>query len=86
MLSSSNLRLSAWWRSSLGAGLVRPSLRARPRPKSVNCHDAKNRQRPCRMKVRHARVPVWLRCSRQNEIPSAISPCHSVGASLWGGN
>ncbi|GFU69740.1 hypothetical protein TNCV_1221281 [Trichonephila clavipes] len=43
----------AGWRSWFVAGLVRPKLRVRPRPKSVDFHNAENRQR-----FRIARVQV----------------------------
>ncbi|GFX93976.1 hypothetical protein TNCV_3413471 [Trichonephila clavipes] len=32
-------------------------LRVRPRPKSVDFHDAENRQRKCRMVMRHVKDP-----------------------------
>ncbi|GFW33811.1 hypothetical protein TNCV_3588971 [Trichonephila clavipes] len=53
--------ITSWY----GAGLVRPSLRVRPLPKSLDFHDAKNRQRPCRMIMRHVKGPkrarlVWV--------------------------
>ncbi|GFT83953.1 HTH_48 domain-containing protein [Trichonephila clavipes] len=38
--------------SWLGSGLLRPSLWIQSQPKSVDFHDAKNRQRPCRMIMR----------------------------------
>ncbi|GFY27050.1 hypothetical protein TNCV_2066711 [Trichonephila clavipes] len=40
-----------------GTGLVRPSLRVRLQTKSVDFHDAKNRQRPCRMFMHHVKDP-----------------------------
>ncbi|GFU93433.1 hypothetical protein TNCV_2728201 [Trichonephila clavipes] len=39
------------------AGLPHPRLRVRFRPKSVDFHDAENRQRPCRMIMRHVKDP-----------------------------
>ncbi|GFV13531.1 hypothetical protein TNCV_67341 [Trichonephila clavipes] len=40
----------AGWCSWFVTGLVRLKRRARPWPKSVDFHDAENRQRPCRMR------------------------------------
>ncbi|GFV19026.1 uncharacterized protein TNCV_4759111 [Trichonephila clavipes] len=61
------LRSAGWtgWRSV--ADFVRPSLRVRPRPKSMDFHDAENRQRPCQVIIWHVLkipgVPVWLKYS-----------------------
>ncbi|GFX16006.1 hypothetical protein TNCV_4702651 [Trichonephila clavipes] len=44
-----------------GTGLVRPSLWVRPRQKLVDFHDAKNRQRPCRMIIRDVKDPQSTR-------------------------
>ncbi|GFV58094.1 ras-specific guanine nucleotide-releasing factor RalGPS2 [Trichonephila clavipes] len=41
------------WRSWFVAGLGCLRLWIRPRPKSVDFHDVRNRQRPCRMTIRH---------------------------------
>ncbi|GFU30985.1 hypothetical protein TNCV_3953231 [Trichonephila clavipes] len=38
----------AGWRGWFVTGLLYPGLRVRPRPKSVDFHDAENRQWPCR--------------------------------------
>ncbi|GFU18817.1 hypothetical protein TNCV_1085591 [Trichonephila clavipes] len=46
------------WRSWFVTGLVRLRLRVRPRPKSVDFHDAKNRQQPCRMIMWHVKDPL----------------------------
>ncbi|GFY25391.1 hypothetical protein TNCV_2485111 [Trichonephila clavipes] len=43
--------ISSWF----VAILVRPSLRVKPLPKSADFHDAENRQRPCRMIMRHVK-------------------------------
>ncbi|GFW78699.1 hypothetical protein TNCV_4261221 [Trichonephila clavipes] len=39
--------MSAGWRGWFANGLLYPRLRVRYRPKSVDFHDVKNRQRPC---------------------------------------
>ncbi|GFV45183.1 hypothetical protein TNCV_35911 [Trichonephila clavipes] len=44
-------------RSWLSAGLIFSSLRVRSRPKSVDFHEAKNRQCPCCMIMRHVKNP-----------------------------
>ncbi|GFV82704.1 hypothetical protein TNCV_4146721 [Trichonephila clavipes] len=48
------------WRGWLVAGLLYPwlrRLRVRPRPKWMDFHDAENRQRLCRMIIRHVKDP-----------------------------
>ncbi|GFW73235.1 hypothetical protein TNCV_2798991 [Trichonephila clavipes] len=45
----------AVWHSWFVVGLLHLSLRARIRPKSVDCHDAENRKRSCRMIMRHVK-------------------------------
>ncbi|GFX09880.1 hypothetical protein TNCV_3565581 [Trichonephila clavipes] len=47
------------WLSWFVAGLLHPRLLVQPRPKSVDFHDAENRQRPCRMIMRHVKNPLW---------------------------
>ncbi|GFU88371.1 hypothetical protein TNCV_3744861 [Trichonephila clavipes] len=47
------LPLPVGWRSWFVAGLLHPWFRVQPRLKSVYFHDAENRQRPCRMIMRH---------------------------------
>ncbi|GFT47078.1 hypothetical protein TNCV_3747341 [Trichonephila clavipes] len=46
-------------------------LRVRPRPKSVDFHNAENRQRPCRMIIRHVKDPLsvylaWMLSAKLN--------------------
>ncbi|GFS50904.1 hypothetical protein TNCV_4847981 [Trichonephila clavipes] len=54
--------VSAGWRGWFVAGLLYPRLRARPRPKSMDFHDAENRQRPCRIIIWHiVRVHYFVR-------------------------
>ncbi|GFV72582.1 hypothetical protein TNCV_3066511 [Trichonephila clavipes] len=58
-------------------------------PKSVKFHDAENRQRPCRMIIRHVKYH-WSICLAWL-ISAKVKPCRgshhqSSGASLWGGN
>ncbi|GFV61555.1 hypothetical protein TNCV_4543871 [Trichonephila clavipes] len=50
----------AGWRCWFVTGLVRLNLWIRP-SKSVDFHDAENRQHPCRMIVRHVKDP-WSPC------------------------
>ncbi|GFV14654.1 hypothetical protein TNCV_2586271 [Trichonephila clavipes] len=50
-------RKAAGWRGLFDAGLLLPRLWVPPRPKSVDFHDAENRQRPCRMIIRHVKDP-----------------------------
>ncbi|GFW25615.1 transposable element Tcb2 transposase [Trichonephila clavipes] len=52
---------SAGWRSWFIDGLLHLRLRVRPRPKSVDFHDAENRQRPCRMIMQHVKEPFRVR-------------------------
>ncbi|GFV41412.1 hypothetical protein TNCV_3090221 [Trichonephila clavipes] len=49
------LNVPAGWRSCFCAGLVRLSLWVRPQPKSMDFHDAENRQHPCRMITHHVK-------------------------------
>ncbi|GFW27149.1 hypothetical protein TNCV_93751 [Trichonephila clavipes] len=48
---------SAGWHGWFVAGFQHPRLRVRTRLKSVDFHDAKNRQRPCRRIIRHVKDP-----------------------------
>ncbi|GFV69618.1 hypothetical protein TNCV_4507331 [Trichonephila clavipes] len=43
------------------AGLLPLRLRVRPWSMSVDFHDAENRQRPCRMIMRHVKNPLSVR-------------------------
>ncbi|GFU80358.1 hypothetical protein TNCV_3521321 [Trichonephila clavipes] len=45
-------------RSWFVAGLLHLRLRVRPRPISVDFHDAENRQRPYRMIMQHVKDPL----------------------------
>ncbi|GFT98771.1 hypothetical protein TNCV_3792161 [Trichonephila clavipes] len=70
-------------------GLLYRRLRVRPQPKSVDFHDAGNRQRPCRMIIRHVKDPKSVCLDRALSAqlkPSTGSNSQSSGASLWGGN
>ncbi|GFV01945.1 ras-specific guanine nucleotide-releasing factor RalGPS2 [Trichonephila clavipes] len=62
------------------AGLLHLRLRVQPRPKSVDFHDAENRQRPCRILIRHVKNPLsaclaWVLSAKFN--PSIGSHCQS---------
>ncbi|GFX39723.1 hypothetical protein TNCV_2104671 [Trichonephila clavipes] len=74
----------------LVAGLLYPRLRVRPRPKSVDFPVAKNRQRPCRMNMRHVKNPLecpfGLGALGKIKLLSSISHRQSSDASLWRGN
>ncbi|GFY30809.1 hypothetical protein TNCV_3119691 [Trichonephila clavipes] len=70
-----------------GTGLECLRLWVRPRPKSVDFHDAEKRQRTCRLIKRHVknpRMPVWLGCSRHVKNPkygfaSSEFRCYPLG-------
>ncbi|GFU48355.1 hypothetical protein TNCV_3342471 [Trichonephila clavipes] len=53
-----NSREPIGWRSWFVAGLLHPRIQVRPRPKSVDFHDAENRRRPCRMIMRLVKKPL----------------------------
>ncbi|GFY03432.1 hypothetical protein TNCV_1173881 [Trichonephila clavipes] len=70
------------------AGSLHPRLRVQPRPKSVDFHDAENRQQPCRMYgtyIRNVKDPQsvcleWMFSTKLN--PGAVLHRQSSGASL----
>ncbi|GFV72982.1 hypothetical protein TNCV_1734501 [Trichonephila clavipes] len=82
--------LSTGWRNWFVAGLLPLRLRVRPQPKSVDFHDAENRQRPCRMIMRHVKNPLecpfGLGALGKIKFLRSISHHQTSGASLWGGN
>ncbi|GFS95195.1 hypothetical protein TNCV_2705351 [Trichonephila clavipes] len=47
----------AGWRGWSVAGILYSRLRVRPWLKSVDFHDAENRQRPCRLIIWHVKEP-----------------------------
>ncbi|GFV66063.1 hypothetical protein TNCV_1440701 [Trichonephila clavipes] len=59
-LSKSNIYfvVPTGWRSWFVDGLLPPRLWVRSRPNLVDFHDAENRQRPCRMIMRHLKNPL----------------------------
>ncbi|GFY28343.1 hypothetical protein TNCV_4396751 [Trichonephila clavipes] len=68
------------WRGWFVTGLLYPRLRVRPRPKSVDFHDAENRQRPCRKRIGHVKDPynvflAWKLSAESN--PGTGSHCQS---------
>ncbi|GFV58524.1 hypothetical protein TNCV_4933091, partial [Trichonephila clavipes] len=67
------------------AALLHIRLRVRPKPKSVDYHDAENRQRPCRMIIRHVKDPYcdyWPFVISAKLNPSIGSHRQSSGVSL----
>ncbi|GFV49892.1 hypothetical protein TNCV_1391741 [Trichonephila clavipes] len=75
------------WRSWFVVGHLYPRLLVRHRPKSVDFPDAQNRQRPCRMIIRHEKDPLsvrlaWMLSAKLNS-ERQISHRQSSGASLW---
>ncbi|GFU83659.1 hypothetical protein TNCV_1411971 [Trichonephila clavipes] len=78
------------WRGWFITVLLNLRFRVRPRPKSVDFHDAENRQRPCRMIMRH--VKNCLEClfgfGALGKIKFLEPSSHrqSSGAAVWGGN
>ncbi|GFW98990.1 hypothetical protein TNCV_1782091 [Trichonephila clavipes] len=73
--------------SSISGIIWDGKLRVRPQRKSVDFHDAENRQRTCRIIIRHVKDPkrvclAWVLSAKLN--PSAGSHRQSSGASLWG--
>ncbi|GFT02851.1 hypothetical protein TNCV_1846631 [Trichonephila clavipes] len=73
------------WLGWFVAGPLHPRLRVQPRPKSVEFYDAENRQRSCRMIIRHVKDPLALVLSAKLN-PSVGSCRQSSGAFLWGRN
>ncbi|GFV90432.1 uncharacterized protein TNCV_50071 [Trichonephila clavipes] len=63
--------MPAGWCSWFVPGLVRLRVRFQPQPKSVEFHDAQNRQRSCRMIMRN--VKYLLRASLFEKTESAIT-------------
>ncbi|GFX30486.1 hypothetical protein TNCV_3461371 [Trichonephila clavipes] len=66
------------------AGLLHLRLRIQLRPKSVDFHEAENRQWPCRMVMRHVKDPysACLACISSAKLtPSTGSHRQSSGAS-----
>ncbi|GFU36265.1 hypothetical protein TNCV_559071 [Trichonephila clavipes] len=77
------------WHGWVVAGLLHPRLRVRPRPKSVDFHDAENRLQPCRTIIWHVKDPqsvclAWMLSAKLN--PGAGTHRQSSDAFLCGGN
>ncbi|GFX66788.1 hypothetical protein TNCV_3048861 [Trichonephila clavipes] len=75
----------AGWRGWFVAGFLHPRLRGRLRPKSMDFHDAENRQRSCHMIIRPVKDPLsvylaWMFSAKLNPVTS--SHRQSSGASL----
>ncbi|GFW28033.1 hypothetical protein TNCV_769131 [Trichonephila clavipes] len=71
------------WSDWFVAGCLHLRLRVRPQTKSVDFHDAENRQRPCRMIIQHVKDPssvclAWVLLETLLN-PSTVSQCHSSG-------
>ncbi|GFW33879.1 hypothetical protein TNCV_3589641 [Trichonephila clavipes] len=75
--------MPAGWRNGFDPGLIRPRLRVRPRSKSVDFHDAINRQGLCRMIILH--VKDLSSALGKTKIPCSVSHRQSSDAFLWEG-
>ncbi|GFU82543.1 hypothetical protein TNCV_4790941 [Trichonephila clavipes] len=63
----------AGWRGWFATDLMQPRFRAQHWPKSVDFHDAENRQRPCRMIIRQNNLELTDKESVAGRLPSELS-------------